>query len=273
MLLNTRPTPVLEVIQPTAPVVASRNSSGKDNPSQSRPPSSKLRYQGIGRPSRITWMAALFSVGLHAAILLGFNRHVSVHRVAVHEEVVDQMQMMPDLNDPEEEKVKDLTDDEPMAAPSVTVPMLADVPSLVPVDAAFVQQLDLTIPLKSDPNAGKLVSIPVNIQRGRPDDSGIKNLFNISELDRKPEPIVQTQPTYPFELKRQGIDARVRVGFIVDSQGNVILPYIVSATHKGFEGAAIDAVLKWKFRPGMKGGRKVNTRVEQPMDFKVTEDS
>jgi outer membrane biosynthesis protein TonB len=34
----------------------------------------------------------------------------------------------------------------------------------------------------------------------------------------------------------------------------------------------MDAVVKWKFKPGQRGGRKVNTRVEQPIDFKVTED-
>jgi protein TonB len=88
-------------------------------------------------------------------------------------------------------------------------------------------------------------------------------------LDRRPEPIVQAQPNYPFEMKRGGIEAQVRVGFIVNSKGDVILPYVVSATHTGFDHAAIEAVLKWKFRPGMKNGRKVNTRVEQPMNFTV----
>ena len=271
MLLHTRPTPVLEVIHPSAPKSSYRYSTDLDNPRPTRPPVSTLRYKGIDSKSRITWLAALFSVGLHAAILLAFNGHKIVRKVVVHEEVVDQMQMLPDLTDPEEEKPKELNDDEPMAAPSISVPMLQDIPTMVPLESSFVQQLDLTIPLKSDPNAGKLVSIPVNIQHGRPDDSGIKNLFNISELDRKPEPIVQTQPIYPFEMKREGIEARVRVGFIVDSQGNVILPYVVSATHTGFDHAAIEAVLKWRFRPGMKAGRKVNTRVEQPMDFKVTD--
>jgi protein TonB len=140
---------------------------------------------------------------------------------------------------------------------------------MMPTEANFIQPLDLTIPLKSDSMAGRLVSIPVNIQHGRPDASGMKDLFNISELDRKPEPIVQIQPNYPFEMKREGIEARVRVGFIVDSHGDVILPYIVSSTHTGFERSAIEAVAKWRFRPGMKNGRKVNTRVEQPMDFKV----
>jgi outer membrane biosynthesis protein TonB len=35
----------------------------------------------------------------------------------------------------------------------------------------------------------------------------------------------------------------------------------------------LEAVVKWKFKPGMRNGKKVNTRVEQPIDFKVTEDN
>ena len=35
----------------------------------------------------------------------------------------------------------------------------------------------------------------------------------------------------------------VRVGFIVNSKGDVIQPYIVSATHTGFDRSAIEAIL------------------------------
>jgi protein TonB len=273
MLLNTRPTTVLDVIPPTGPNRISHYLPAGEGNAVSGPPTGSFHYNGVPPPSKFSWLAIIVSVGFHSVVLLGFNNHTQVKKVVQKEEVVEQMLMMPDLKDEEDEKPKELNDEEVMEAPSVSVPMLADIPTLVPVNSTFVQQLDLTIPLKADPSAGKLVAIPTNIQRGRPDDSGIKNLFNISELDRAPEPIVQTNPEYPFELKREGAEARVRVGFIVDSSGKVIMPYIVSSTNRGFERAALDAVMKWKFRPGMKNGRKVNTRVEQPMDFKVTEDN
>ncbi len=271
MLLYTRPAPVQEVAGPTA---ASYDLPLGQHNARPTPPkkAGNFRYYGISQTTGALWVGVAISVGLHAFVLLGFNRHAVARKTAVAEAPVEQMLMMPDLNDPEEDKPKELNDDDQITAPAVSVPMLADVLMQVPVDANFIQQLDPTVPLKSDPMAGKLVSIPVNIQHGRPDQSGIKNLFNISELDRAPEPVVQAQPDYPFELKRAGIDGRVRVGFIVDSQGNVILPYIVSATNTGFERAAVDAVKKWRFRPGMKNGRKVNTRVEQPIDFKVSAD-
>ena len=230
-----------------------------------------LHYYGIAPPPRLSWLAILISASLHAGLLLGFGRHVPVHRVVVHDDPVEQMQMMPLLEEPEDPKPRELDDDQADAPPSVAVPMLADIPSLVILDSSFVQQLDLTVPLKADPNAGNILSIPVNIQRGRLDERGLKNLFNMSELDRRPEPTVQMAPNYPFEMNRQGITGRVVLRFIVDSSGNVIRPAIVSSSNSGFERAALEAILKWRFRPGIKSGRKVNTRVEQPMDFSIAD--
>ena len=227
-----------------------------------------FRYYGIPATARISWLAVLVSVALHAGLLLGFNRHVPPTKLALVADGPSEIMMMPDLKDPEDDKPKELNDEE-VAAPSVQVPMLQDVPVNVPVDSAFTQLADLTIPAKLDAAANGIIAIPTNIQRGRPDASTMKDLFNIADLDRKPEPIMQAAPNFPFELKQSVPEARVRVGFIVNTSGDVVMAYIVSSTHRGFERSALDAVVKWKFKPGMRGGRKVNTRVEQPIDFKV----
>jgi len=273
MLLKSRlHRPVLEVmparpVQPfTAPVEAARS------PVRPAAPGSSFRYDGIPPPPRISWVAIVLSAGLHAVGILGFNGREVVRKIVAVEDLSTAMLVMPDLTDPEEDKPKELSDEEPVTTPAVQVPMLADVPVMVPVDATFTQLLDLTVPVKADAAASGVIAIPLNIQRGRPDTSAIKDLFNIADLDRKPEPIVQTAPIFPFELKSQISEASVRLGFIVTSRGEVIMPYIISSTHRGFERPALDAVLKWKFKPGMRNGRKVNTRVEQPIEFKVTPD-
>lgn len=231
-----------------------------------------FRYHGTPPQPRSFYLVAIFiSVALHAGLILGFNEKKIPKRVAVVEEPPAEMLIMPDLTEPEEEKFNELNDDEP-AAPTVQVPMLQDVPLSIPVDASFTQLLDPTVPTKLEGAASNVMAIPLNIQRGRPDTSGIKDLFNIADLDRRPEPIVQTPPTFPYELKQSVSEARVRVGFIVTSRGDVIMPYIINSTDRGFERATLDAVMKWKFKPGMRGGRRVNTRVEQPIDFKVVAD-
>jgi len=62
------------------------------------------------------------------------------------------------------------------------------------------------------------------------------------------------------------------VGFIITSRGEVVEAHIISSSHPGFERSALSAIGKWKFRPGMKNGQKVNTRVEQPLTFVLTND-
>ena len=125
------------------------------------------------------------------------------------------------------------------------------------------------MPPKPGGAAGSVMAIPLNIQRGRPDTSGIKAPFNIADLDRKPEPIVQTPPVFPCELKQSVSEARARVGFIVTSRGDVIMPCVSNSSDRGFERATRKAEAKGKFKPGVRRGRKGNTRERQPLDFKV----
>jgi protein TonB len=233
---------------------------------------SHLHYYGIPPPPRIPWLAMLFSAALHAGLIFGFSHKSPPKKHVVVDDAPLAMLMMPDLKEDEEDKPKELNDDEPMEAPSVAVPMLADIPVLVPTDATFTQLRDLTVPTKLEGAAKGVIAIPLHIQRGAPDSSGIKDLFNISDLDRRPEPIVQTPPVFPYELKKEVEAARVNLGFIVTSKGDVIMAYVISSTHRGFERAALEGVAKWKFKPGMRGGKKVNTRVQQAIDFVVEAD-
>lgn len=94
-------------------------------------------------------------------------------------------------------------------------------------------------------------------------------VYEIKDLDKPPRPLVQTRPVYPADLQRAGIGGMVRVQFIVDPNGNVRDARIIESTNPGFNDNVLRAVRTWKFEPGEKGGRKVNTRVEQPFPFNV----
>lgn len=240
-----------------------------------RPPApfvSHLHYHGIPPSPRIPWLAMLLSASIHAGLIYGFSQKSAPPKRVVVDDTPLAMLMMPDLKEDEEDKPKELNDDDPMEAPSIAVPMLADIPVLVPIDAAFTQLRDLTVPTKIEGDVKGVIAIPVNIQRGTPDTSGIKDLFNIGDLDRRPEPIVQTPPTFPYEFKKDVESARVQLGFIVTNKGDVIMVYVISSTHRGFERAALEGVAKWKFKPGLRNGKKVNTRVQQAIDFVVEPD-
>jgi len=59
------------------------------------------------------------------------------------------------------------------------------------------------------------------------------------------------------------------VGFICDAEGNVRDPYAVSSDHREFDTPAVQAVAKWKFKPGRRGGKNVNTRMSVPIVFTI----
>jgi len=98
---------------------------------------------------------------------------------------------------------------------------------------------------------------------------GIGKVFDISMLDQTPRPTLQVHPIYPFEMRRAGISGEVVVNFIVDSHGTVQNAYAVSSTQKDFESSAVTAIEKWRFTPGRRKGEAVNTRMQQPVFFKI----
>lgn len=122
-------------------------------------------------------------------------------------------------------------------------------------------------PIAPKPNLSNF-EIPANANRNKPTTS-LTNFVDFDKLDKKPEARVQINPNYPFEMKRQGIEGRVVLEFLVNSDGNVQDPYEKSSTHREFVKPAIDAVLKWKFKPGMKNGKAVSTRMQIPIGFKL----
>ena len=61
-------------------------------------------------------------------------------------------------------------------------------------------------------------------------------------------------------------------GFIVTSDGEVKNPIVTKSSHPEFEAPALESVQQWKFDPGWKAGRAVNTRMSVPIVFTLNED-
>jgi protein TonB len=229
-------------------------------------------YQGIPPPGRIPWASLLISAALHAGVLLGFNHHApAVTKIVAVEPDVIRMEMPEEIKDPDEAPPADLQD-EADQTPAVDVPTLAELPGSVDVNMGLVQPMDMRVPVQADLNAAKISIIPVNIAHGpRSSGGGLKNIFDLGQLDRIPEAVTQMPPHFPQALKHDYTFAQVMVEFIVDSDGNVRAATVVESTAAAFDQAAVDGVSKWHFRPGMKAGRRVNTRMRVPIRFKVSE--
>ena len=93
--------------------------------------------------------------------------------------------------------------------------------------------------------------------------------FDVSELDKAPTVISSVSPTYPRELLRGRVEGSVVLLFVVDESGRVEDPRIENSTHPAFEQPALDAVRRWKFRPGSKEGTSVKTFMKLPMRFRI----
>jgi TonB family protein len=95
--------------------------------------------------------------------------------------------------------------------------------------------------------------------------------LDISQVDVHPVPRFQARPQYPFELRRQRVSGEALIDFIVDVNGDVRNAFVVRATHPDLGAAALAAVVQWKFKPGQKGGRVVNTHMQVPLVFEINE--
>ena len=74
---------------------------------------------------------------------------------------------------------------------------------------------------------------------------------------------------YPELAMKAGIEGRVYLQFIIDRRGNVKDPVVLRGIGGGCDEAAIEAVKKLKFTPGMQRGKPVNVRFNMPIIFKL----
>lgn len=229
------------------------------------------KYQSMVRSGWIMALSVFVSAGLHALALLGFNRHAPAPRPVIVDDGPLIQMTMPDLEEDEEKPVESLDDAEATEAPAISVPTLADVPTIVPVNA-FVQPLDFTPALNVDPNSMRLNAIPVNIARGSGQVEKLGKIFDISQLDRQPQALFQPAPNFPMELKHDYPESSVTLEFIINTKGDVLMPRALASEHRRFEEAAIAGILKWRFKPGARGGRPVNTRTQITIKFRVLKD-
>lgn len=88
----------------------------------------------------------------------------------------------------------------------------------------------------------------------------------------QPVPMALTQPIYPPELHAAGIEGEVNLSFIVEVDGSVSNPVVVSSDNDGFNASAIAAVSNWRFFPGrLRDGKPVRVRMAVPIKFMIRE--
>lgn len=110
--------------------------------------------------------------------------------------------------------------------------------------------------------------------KGTPDppenESNDGKIYNLKGVDEHPKIVSFFPPRYPFSAKAKGIEGRVYLRFIVDSEGYVQDPQVVSAEPEGiFEQAALDTVIKYRLKPAMKDGKCVSSVAKLAISFAI----
>jgi protein TonB len=102
-------------------------------------------------------------------------------------------------------------------------------------------------------------------------DSLFMSAFNMSEVDQPPRTLRAFPPQYPYLAKRDNIEGKIVLKFVVDVDGTAKEPEVVRAEPPEvmdiFKEAALKAVERYKFKPAVKNGKDVLCIVNLPISF------
>lgn len=96
----------------------------------------------------------------------------------------------------------------------------------------------------------------------------IGKAHQLNELDTPPAAIYEASPLYPFVARRENIEGKVWVRFVVTKEGTVRDASIYKSTPAGvFDESALKTIMQWRFEPGIKDGEAVDSLVIQAIAF------
>ena len=94
-----------------------------------------------------------------------------------------------------------------------------------------------------------------------------EKIVSASLLDHPLKPISRRSPVFPVAAYGQFKEGTAKVELIIDADGYVRLPRIVSASAPPFGYAAVQAVSQWRFEAPRVKGKEVSVRAIAPFDF------
>jgi TonB family protein len=81
--------------------------------------------------------------------------------------------------------------------------------------------------------------------------------------------VSKVEPEYSEEARKAKFSGAVLLSLVVDANGLPRNIHVVRPLGLGLDEKAIEAVMKWRFRPGMKGGRPVATQATVEVTFRL----
>jgi protein TonB len=94
-------------------------------------------------------------------------------------------------------------------------------------------------------------------------------VYSIGGGVRAPKVLVQVDPEFSEEARKQKFSGNVLVGLIVDEQGNPSHVRVLRGVGLGLDEKAVEAVRQYKFRPATKDGKPVKVELSVDVRFEI----
>ena len=94
-------------------------------------------------------------------------------------------------------------------------------------------------------------------------------MFRIGGDVSAPALINKVEPEYSEEARKAKYSGTVLLSIVVDANGTPRDIHVLRPLGLGLDEKAIEAVSKWRFRAGMKGGRPVSTQAQVEVNFRL----
>lgn len=94
-------------------------------------------------------------------------------------------------------------------------------------------------------------------------------VFRVGGGVSQPAVIYKVDPEYSEEARKAKYSGTVLLSVIVDTEGKAREIRVIKSLGMGLDEKAVEAVEKWKFKPGMKGGQAVNVRAQIEVNFRL----
>jgi periplasmic protein TonB len=106
--------------------------------------------------------------------------------------------------------------------------------------------------------------VPVDTPVAQPE----AKIYEAHEV-KAPVLLSRVDPRYPQTLIRTGMPGIVVVRCVIDRNGNLREPQILTATNPAFEGEVRRVIGQWKYRPATLSGRPVDSYLNLTVNFSV----
>ncbi|MGB2762977.1 MAG: TonB family protein [Candidatus Aminicenantaceae bacterium] len=99
------------------------------------------------------------------------------------------------------------------------------------------------------------------------DAKGTIRYFRQTDTLVAPKVIHQVLPDYPDELRKEGVEGKVKLQVVIDERGNIQNIKIIQPLHPYLDYSAAQAVLQWKFEPVLRKKKPIPVRIVLVIDF------